>query len=73
MTLPARRIAAYPSPQLSAVLVPDDLSETVSIPESGNQRGSFDLLVLVSEIDRHAVAPGLLRQVSLDDVSPHLR
>jgi hypothetical protein len=30
-------------------------------------------LVVVSELDRHTVAPGLLRQVSLDDLSPHLR
>lgn len=75
MTLPARRddVARPPQPSLSAVLVHDDFSGAVSIPESGDQRGPFDLLVVVSELDRHTVAPGLLRQVSLADVSPHLR
>jgi hypothetical protein len=61
------------APVLSALLVHEELSETVSIPESGRHRGSFDLLVVVSDLDRHTVTPGLLHQVSLDDVSPHLR
>lgn len=76
MTLPARRNTDVDSPvqpMLSAVLVHDDLSETVGIPETGHQRGPFELLVVVSELDRHTVSPGLLREVSLDDVSPRLR
>jgi len=50
-----------------------DLSEVVAIPETSGRHGHFELLVVVSELDRQNVAPGLLRQISLDDVSDHLR
>jgi hypothetical protein len=67
MALTGNAVPVAGSPQRS------DRSEVVSIPESSSQFGSYELLVVVSEIGRESVKPAPLHQISLDDVSPHLR